>query len=169
MHLREMRCLDTAATVPYGRPVAPRTERLVVPIVTLMLLAACSHLRPPRPVALHMADSGQSIEMTVGQTFTLTLPWDPATGYRWQIVADPDARTLIVLDSGFERPPASSRSASSPGTSEHTGPGEAWWKLRATGAGSTSFAVRYLRPWEPEADARQFTITVEVKPAAKIS
>jgi inhibitor of cysteine peptidase len=149
--------------------VKGQTSGLIAPIAALTLLAACAHLRPPRPLALTTADSGKSIEMVVGQTCTITLPWDPATGYRWQIVADPDARTLIVLDSGFERLPSNSRSSSSraagsqkPGTDGH-----AWWKLRATGAGSTSFAVRYVRPWEPDAQAREFTITVEVKRADK--
>jgi len=153
--------------------VKVQTSRVIAPIAGLMLLVGCAHLRPPRPLALTVADSGKPIEMTVGQTCTVTLPWDPATGYRWQIVAAPDARTLIVVDSGFERAPSKSRSSSSRAAgSQVTGAaGAAWWKLRATGAGSTSFAVRYVRPWEPDADPkpREFSITVEVKPRGQLS
>ncbi len=106
--------------------------------------------------------------MTVGQTLTVTLPWDPSTGYRWQPIAQPDARMLIILDSGFERPPATAQ-ARLQNSSDRALPneGRAWWKLRATGEGSTSFGVQYVRPWEPDAGSRQFSITVDVKPAGK--
>jgi hypothetical protein len=79
---------------------------------------------------------------------------------------------LIVLDSGFQRPPAKSRSTppgGAPAAGDASESGYAWWRLRATGAGTTSFGVRYVRPWEPDAEptAKEFTITVDVKPAQK--
>jgi predicted secreted protein len=75
---------------------------------------------------------------------------------------------LIVIDSGFQQAPAKSR-PSSPGAPAADGApetGHAWWRLRATGAGTTSFGLRYFRPWEPDADPnpKEFTITVNVKP-----
>jgi inhibitor of cysteine peptidase len=158
--------------------VAATGRAIVRGIPLLMLVAGCAHLAPPKPLALTSADNGRSMEMTIGQTLIVTLPWDPATGYRWQTVAEPDARTLIIVDSGFEQ--ARSRTASplknpaeagshvpeNPAEAgSHVPAGEAWWKLRATGTGSTSFTVRYVRPWEPEADPKpkEFTIAVEVK------
>ena len=143
----------------------PRTGRLrcdrmssgvkrVLPLVIIALLGACAHLRhKPAPLMLGSVDTGRTITMSVGQVAMLRLPSNPSTGYRWQTTSDPDARTLIVMDSGYDRP-----ASDTPGA-----PGQAWWKLRATGEGTTSFAVRYVRPWEPDEKAQEFTLTVVVK------
>jgi inhibitor of cysteine peptidase len=115
---------------------------------------ACAHLgHKPAPLALEPADNGKTVNMVVGEQATLRLPANPGTGYRWETISAPDARILIVVDTGYDRP-----TPDLPGAS-----GQAWWKLRATGAGSTSFAVRYVRPWEPDEKAQEFTLNVTVK------
>ena len=127
-------------------------KRLLPLIVTSALLGGCAH-GARGPLTLGPADSGKTVQLAVGQEVTVRLAWDPGTGYRWQTTSDPDALVLIVIDSGYDRPPART-----PGS-----PGQAWWRLRATGAGSTSFALRYVRPWELDEKAQDFTLTVAVK------
>ncbi len=147
--------------------------KLLAATPALVLVAAAAHLagcaHNPPPILVSGADTGKSIEMIVGQTLTISLPSDPSTGYRWQVTAEPDARNLIVLVSGFDSTPskAPAPSAAKPDTPRTSNAGRAWWKLRATGEGSTSFGLRYVRPWEPETNAQEFTIGVDVKPVEK--
>ena len=129
-------------------------KRLLLLIVVSALLGGCVHLRRAAgPLRLGASDSGRSVEMSVGQTLTVRLASNPSTGHQWQVTTEPDARVLIVVDSGYDRPQSNALGAA----------GQAWWRLRATGAGSTSIALRYVRPWEPAPDAERFTLTVTVK------
>jgi predicted secreted protein len=125
-------------------------KRSLALIATAVSIASCAH---QGPLLLGEADTGRSVQLEVGQTLTLRLAADLGTGRTWQIATAPDGRVLIVVDSGYGRP-----QASAPGAAGH-----AWWVLRATGAGSTSIALRYGRPWESAPDARQFTVSVTVK------
>ncbi len=126
---------------------------LVVALVGLAL-AACVHLgKTAQLQPIGAADSGRTIQMTVGQTVTLRLAANLATGYRWQKVTAPDERVLIVVAAGYDRPAAEAAGAG----------GQAWWKLRATGAGETSIELRYARPWEPEEEDKRFTLSMIVK------
>ncbi len=127
-------------------------KRLLPAVVVILLSAACTHLRGPAPLALGPSDSGKSFDLVVGQTLTIRLAANPSTGYQWQVVTQPDPATIIVTDSGYDRPASDAAGAA----------GQAWWTLRATAAGSTSFSLRYVRPWEPAADAQTFTIAVKV-------
>jgi predicted secreted protein len=123
-------------------------------IVVSVVLGSCAHLRgPAAPPTLGPSDTGKSIELAVGQTVTVRLASSPGTGYLWQTATEPDERVLIVVDAGYDRPVPDAPAA----------PGQAWWKLRATGVGSTSIALRYVRPWESSEGAGQFTLTVTVK------
>ena len=125
-------------------------RRSLVLIATALSLAGCAHRCP---LTLAEADSGKTVEIKVGQTLTLRLAVDLGTGRTWQIATEPDARFLIVVDSGYAQPPAGAPGA----------PRQAWWLLRATGAGSTSITLRYGRPWESASDARQVTVNFTVK------
>jgi len=127
-------------------------KRLLPLIVTAALLGGCAHVSRG-PLVLGAADSGKTVQLAVGQVVTVRLAWDPSTGYRWQTTSNPDALVLIVVDTGYDRP-----DVDKPGS-----PGQVWWRLRATGAGSTSFALRYVRPWEPDEKAQTFILTVAVK------
>ena len=128
-------------------------KRLLPAVAIAALLSACAHMHGPASLTLGLPDSGKTINAVVGQTIALRLDATPSTGYQWQVVTQPDPITMIVTDSGYDRP-----ASDAPGA-----PGQAWWKLRTTGTGTTTFAVRYVRPWAPEPDAKQFTLTVNVK------
>lgn len=129
-------------------------KRSLLVIVVSVALGSCAHLgKRPAPLTLGVPDSGKTIHLTVGQTVIVRLAANPSTGYRWQTTTGPDALVLIVMDAGYDRP-----SSDAPGT-----PGRAWWKLRATGVGETSLALRYRRPWAPDERAQEFTLTVIVK------
>ena len=78
-------------------------RRSLVLIATALSLAGCAHRGP---LSLAEADSGNTVELAVGQTLTLRLAVDLGTGRTWQIATEPDARFLIVVDSGYAQPPA---------------------------------------------------------------
>ncbi len=122
-------------------------------MLLMLLFASCAHFRSPAPLILAPADSGCAVEMPKGKTFTVRLPTDLASGYVWQTIEEPDARVAIVNDSGVV-----DHAVTAPETA-----GATWWKLRATGTGTTCFAVRYVRPWEPEKNGQTFSVTVVVK------
>ncbi len=127
---------------------------LTIVLVSGTLACSCAHSRPrATPIALALADSGKALDLVVGQTVVVRLEANPSTGYQWQIAANPDERIALVVDSGYDRPASDAAGAA----------GQAWWKLRATGPGSTTIALRYVRPWEPEQAAKTFEATITVK------
>ncbi len=129
-------------------------RRFLPLIVVAVLLAGCAHLpHKAGPLALGEADSGRTVEMVVGQVATVRLASNLSTGYRWQATGDPDPRILIIEDSGYDRP-----AEKMPGAPE-----QSWWTLRATGAGTTTLVLRYVRPWEADEKAKEFSLTVTVK------
>ncbi len=121
-------------------------------VLATVLAASCAHGAGSGPLVLRLPDSGKLVRLAARQTVTVRLAWNPSTGYRWETAAAPDARVLIVENSGYDQPPAKKPGA----------PGEAWWQLRATGAGWTSIAWRYVRPWEPGEKAQEFRLIVNV-------
>jgi len=93
------------------------------------------------------------LRIPLGQTFKITLPSNPTTGYSWQLAAAPDA--AIVTAEGHEyRPETPVRSGSG---------GHEIWIFKACGKGRTAVALQYVRPWEtgqPPADTSRFEIIV---------
>ncbi len=126
---------------------------ILVAVLSVLLFGSCAHFRPPAPLVLTPADSGYAVETRAGKTFTVRLPTDLASGYVWQTIEEPDARVAIVNDSGVVDHAVTAPQA----------PGATWWKLRATGTGTTCFAVRYVKPWEPGKNGQTFSVTIVVK------
>ncbi len=131
-----------------------RHRLTVLTAILAVALGACAHGgRALRLPPMGPADSGKKLDLAVGQVITVRLPANLATGCRWEVATEPDPRVLIVTEAGYDRP-----AVAAPGAD-----GQAWWKLRATGPGDTSIALRYLRPWAPGEDDREFALSVVVK------
>ncbi len=78
------------------------------------------------------------LRIPLGQTFKITLPSNPTTGYSWQLATEPDS--AIVTTEGREyRPETPVRSGSG---------GHEVWTFKACGKGRTAVTLQYVRPWE---------------------
>lgn len=123
--------------------------------VLLVLAAGCGRRATPSPAAPggEESDPNVPIEVQVGQEFAITLGSNPTTGYRWQLAEPLDESRLKLVGSEYKAP-----------ETERVGAGgREVWTFKAVGAGKTSIALRYVRPWEkdvPPAETRTFVIVV---------
>lgn len=97
---------------------------------------------------------GQTIELTVGQTHTVTLASNPTTGYRWHVAAPPDEGILKLVGSEYKKPDSKLIGAG----------GHESWTFRGVGTGKTTVVMIYVRPWEKDGKAaRTASFSVVVK------
>ncbi len=97
---------------------------------------------------------GRTIELTVGQTHTITLPSNPTTGYRWQLIAPFDEGILKLSGSEYKKPDSKLLGAG----------GHELWTFQAVGPGKTRIVMEYVRPWEKDGKAaRTASFSVIVK------
>ena len=94
--------------------------------------------------------NGKEITLHVGDTFTLTLPETPSTGYRWKLEKD-GAPVCSKLSDQFLAPHASR--PGSPGTHE--------WRFRADAPGAATVEMHLVRPWNGDS-ARSFVLHLHV-------
>ncbi len=66
-------------------------------IICFLLLAGC-HSR-----TLTISDSGETLELNVGETFEVILPENAGTGYRWNMKTTPNSQMVISkISDNFE-------------------------------------------------------------------
>jgi len=136
-------------------------------LLTLACLTGCSvgvdHAVPakqpalavPFPPELQMGQAKpvQVLRIPLGQTFKITLPSNPTTGYHWQLANEPNAAILTAAGHEYQaETPARIGSG-----------GHEIWTFRACGMGRTAFSLQYVRSWEtglPPADISRFEIIV---------
>ncbi|MES2819863.1 MAG: protease inhibitor I42 family protein [Pseudomonadota bacterium] len=124
--------------------------RLLLP-VGLTLLTACAQ----HPAAVTLEQQGKCpLYLNGGQTLILSLPSNPSTGYRWQLL-DAAAPTLRSLGPEVY-------------SAEETGlvgsGGRSTWRFQAADAGEARLLLHYLRPWETGvAPAETFDCLIQVK------
>ena len=89
----------------------------------------------------------------VGDSATIELAADPATGYSWALVGHADARVVTLMDSDFVPPPTSAAGAQ----------GRQRWTFRLVGPGTATITFGYGRTWAntPAEKAMMFSVTVK--------
>ncbi len=106
----------------------------------------CSGSRDTReePMAVFlMSEKGETcIQVRAGEKFSLKFMTSPGTGYSWEPVAEPDGRLLEFIEARNEEPEKPRL-----GGSEF-----AVWTYKAIAAGYAEIALKYVRPWEKDAD-----------------
>ena len=93
------------------------------------------------------------IALAVGETATIRLEANPTTGYQWEPASAPDESVIRVVSDRYEA--EATEVVGSGGTQEIV--------IEGTGAGTTTFELRYVRPWEEggtPAETATFDITV---------
>ncbi len=94
-----------------------------------------------------------TIEVEVGQEFTVSLKSNPTTGYRWELAKPLDENILEQVGRKFTRPETDLVGAD----------GEETWTFRAIRKGETAVALGYVQPWEKSgtpAETRTYIVAV---------
>lgn len=124
---------------------------VLLPALALVLaLAACGG-GGGGDIELTEADSGGTIEASVGDEITISLAGNPTTGYSWNTLQPRNADVVAFKDRDYE---ASSDAVGSGGTEELT--------YEAVAAGDATVELGYFQPWEPGQVDQTFTVTVRV-------
>jgi inhibitor of cysteine peptidase len=96
--------------------------------------------------------SGESVEMPAGESFQISLPENPTTGFQWNITATGKPVTIFV---GDDFHPASGVG----------GQGTHYWRFRTAQAGEGEIRMVLQRSWKTPAETQKsFTLRVVVKP-----
>ncbi len=130
-------------------------KQFLVLTLILVLLTACAE--QTGAIDLDAANNGVSLETTTGQTINITLDSNITTGYKWNLVTEPNAQVLKLLASEYVAPAASNPPLVGAG-------GKEVWEFQTTGRGTTALKLAYFRPFEKNTPpAKEFSATVVVK------
>ena len=96
---------------------------------------------------------GKVTTLRLGQSFYLSFPLNPSTGYTWQIEQKPEG-IVKIFDLGVTYP--KNKGYGSEGTGR--------WKIAAQNAGKTTLTFKYVKSWEyTTAPEKTYTYTIVVK------
>ena len=127
-------------------------------LAAAMLMAALSSCvcpTGPRHYDLSENDSGRTLHLDCGDTFTVTLESNPTTGYQWKIGTPPYDNTVIILHEDKYIPPQGELCGA---------PGKSRLTFLAKHTGRTGLRLIYVRPWEKDRKpANEFNLMVVVK------
>jgi inhibitor of cysteine peptidase len=91
------------------------------------------------------------VSLEVGGRVTLELAANPTTGYQWELAAEPDTSIVTIVSDTFVAPDSSAMGAG--GTQRMV--------VEGVAAGTASIELRYVRPWETDAEPAE-TATFEL-------
>lgn len=118
----------------------------------LMAIGRCTP-QPHLDLQVYQQDAGKTFELRQGDTLTIYLPGNPATGYTWEPLSQ-DPALLSQLEKA-EFIPASNLLG---------GNGMMSLRFKAVKKGESALTLGYRRPWETDVDpAELFTIHLLVR------
>lgn len=132
-------------------------RKLLGSTITIMalfaLLTGCESM--PEPVTIGMEQSGQSVNLQVGQTMNVRLESNPTTGYTWEVKqVDP---AVLAQQGEAEYEPLDAQ------TTPMVGQG-GWqiFRFEAISTGQTTLELVYRRPWEDTPPEITYLLAVTV-------
>ncbi len=122
--------------------------------LVLVFLTACEQ---PTGIDLTAGNNGQTLDITQNQTLNIKLESNITTGYKWNLMTEPNSKILKFVSSDYVGP--------TPGSQPLVGGGGyELWRFQAVGTGTTTLKLGYYRPWETNTPpAKEFTFTVNVQ------
>ncbi|MHC1597401.1 MAG: protease inhibitor I42 family protein [Methermicoccaceae archaeon] len=123
-------------------------------LVVGVLLSGCATTQAPSKV-FTQADNGTTVSVKLGETFSVSLPENPTTGYSWNM----STTGGIALKSDTYTPEQPS------GKTELVGAGGVHeWVFQAVGKGTQKVMGIYKRPWENTTGTEEtFELTLNVE------
>ena len=127
---------------------------ILAAVAAFTLLCSCASLFGPKHYQLTEKDSGRTLHLNKGDTFTVLLVSNPSTGFLWEF-AKPlyDETVMILRGDKYIRPDEQLSGAA----------GKRSLTFLAEGSGRTGLKLVYRRPWEKRPPAKEFNIMVIVK------
>lgn len=129
--------------------------RLLLLVVVLAAVAGLAACGGQSPLTVTAKESGQTVELRSDQKLVVRLESNPSTGYRWNVVADPNAGVLQLVSTAYERSESNGNVVGAPETEV--------WTYEPAGTGTTTVRLAYFRVFEPRNVGARFTLTVHVK------
>jgi inhibitor of cysteine peptidase len=112
---------------------------VVIVLVVLLVVAGVVLLTRSESLDITEADAGKTIELNVGEAFTVTLEGNPTTGYNWELVATEGAVVEQVGEPEFDS------------DSNLVGAGGSiTLNFKATNPGRQTLELVYRRSWEED-------------------
>ncbi len=109
--------------------------------ILALVLTACGG-GTPGETKLTADANGKTIDLTLSQTLVLTLDSNATTGYKWNLVTEPNAQVVKFISSNYNAPQNTGGMVGVGGTET--------WKFQAIGAGTTTLKLAYFRPFDPK-------------------
>ena len=131
---------------PSGVSRAFRTGLAILGVAVLLVEASCARKKI-------YGEATSSIEVVVGEQFTIMLAANPTTGYSWTVSRQADPTVVAPVDSDYQPDPSSVV-----GTGGHQR-----LTYQAVGRGTTTINLDYRRPWESTTTEKSATFTVIVR------
>ena len=129
--------------------------KILAAAAAVTALCSCSWFSGPSHYELTEKDSGRTLHLDRGDTFTVQLVSNPTTGYLWKFGTPPyDESVMILRGDKYIQPEKELCGA----------PGKRSLTFVAEGSGRTGLNLIYVRPWEKnQPPAQQFNVMVVVK------
>lgn len=122
----------------------------------VMLFCGCNQVESPRIYT--KADSGQSIELKIGQTAAIQLEENPTTGYGWEFFSEPEKQQIIGDFKAEYRQDRAEKDFVGVG-------GTKTYSFKALSKGTVTLLGYYYRSWENKdadsVDKVKYEITVK--------
>jgi inhibitor of cysteine peptidase len=104
-------------------------------------------------LAIDEAQTGQTVDLAVGQVIELRLKENPTTGFQWQVRRDGAPNCRVVTDS---REPGAATPLPGKG-------GTHIWRIEGARVGICEMELAYIRPWESDRPpGTTFTVRIRV-------
>lgn len=99
-----------------------------------------------------LLDEEKVVDLKLGDIAAVILEENPSTGYKWEIIVDPEGVLVEEEKQSFTKTEKKMMGA----------PKMAVWKFSAKSEGEATLTFRYLRPWEGEESIKE-TIVFKVR------
>ena len=111
----------------------------------------------PNEVNVDASFNGSETALAIGELFIVTLDSNKTTGYSWNLSAISNTSVIAKAgDAEYINPTPTDPLITGQG-------GQEVWTFEALAAGTATISMKYIRPWEAEAEpAETFEITVNV-------
>jgi inhibitor of cysteine peptidase len=128
-------------------------KQLVILALVLLFLAACGAAEPGA-IDLTAGNNGETIDASRNQVLNIKLDSNITTGYKWNLVGEPNAAIVKFVSSKYNEPIGGGIGAG----------GSETWQFMTTGTGMETIKLAYFRPFEPNKQpAREFSVIIRVQ------
>lgn len=127
---------------------------LALMLLPICWLAAAATAGEKHETVMVLSNPARPLTVPRGETFTIVVAANPTTGYGWQLAEPLDGRVLQLVTTEYQNAASALDGAG----------GREIWRFVALQAGTTTIALKYVRPWEkdrPPAKKAVFTVMVQ--------